>query len=239
MSSFVHLHLHSQFSLLDGANRLGDVVDAAVRNEMPAVALTDHGNMFGAIDFYNRAHRAGIKPIIGIEAYTTEGDHRERTRGPSGNNHLVLLARNETGFKNLIKLSSRAYLEGFYYKPRMDRALLREFGDGIIALSACLKGEVCDKITQNRIDDAEETAKEFREIFGEENYYLELQDHGITEQRQANEVIRDISRRTGIPTIVSNDCHYLHKDDAFAHDVLLCIGTQRMVHDEDRATSST
>ena len=232
MSSFVHLHLHSQFSLLDGANRLGDVIDAAKAAEMPAVALTDHGNMFGAIDFYNRARRAGIKPIVGIEAYTTPGDHREKNRG--GNNHLVLLARNETGFRNLIKLSSRAFLEGFYYKPRMDRELLREYGDGLIGLSACLKGEITEKITQNRIEEAEETAKEYREIFGDGNFYLEMQDHGIPEQQAANVVLRDISRRTGIPLIVSNDCHYLDKDDSFAHDVLLCIGTQRMVHDEDR-----
>jgi len=234
MSSFVHLHLHSQYSLLDGANRLGDVIDAAVQQNMPAVALTDHGNMFGAIDFYNRANRAGIKPIVGIEAYTTQGDHRDRTKTAGGNNHLVLLAKNETGFKNLIKLSSKAYLEGFYYKPRMDRALLREHSEGIIALSACLQGEICQNITQNRIDDAETTANEFREIFGEDNFYLEMQDHGIREQQEANVVIRDISRRTGIPMIVSNDCHYLNQDDSFAHDVLLCIGTQRMVQDEDR-----
>ena len=236
MSQFVHLHLHSQYSLLDGANRLDRVIDAAVEQGMPAIALTDHGNMFGAVEFYNRARAAGIKPIVGMEAYTTQGSmtNRDRKTRGGGNNHLVLLAKNYTGYKNLIKLSSRSYLEGFYYKPRIDKDLMRKHAEGIIALSACLKGEINEKITAGREAEAEASAKELLDIFGPGNFYLELQDHGIEEQRLANDVLRRISRRQGIPLVVTNDCHYLGADDSFAHDVLLCIGTQRNLTDPDR-----
>jgi DNA polymerase III subunit alpha len=234
MSDFVHLHLHSQYSLLDGANRLDDVIAAAAAAGMPALALTDHGNLFGAIEFYKRARAAGVKPIVGIEAYVAD-DMTDRTpRRGGGANHLVLLAKNEAGYRNLIRLSSRAYLEGFYYKPRIDRALMRRHSEGLIALSACLKGEINERIAAGREEDAEALALEYREIFGEGNFYLELQDHGIALQRDANEVLRRISRRTGIPLVISNDCHYLRQDDSFAHDVLLCIGTQRALADTDR-----
>ncbi|HET7510866.1 MAG TPA: DNA polymerase III subunit alpha, partial [Solirubrobacterales bacterium] len=234
MADFVHLHLHSQYSLLDGANRLDDVIAAAKAAGMPAMALTDHGNMFGAIEFYNRARAAGVKPIVGVEAYVAQGDHRDRTPGKGSSNHLVLLARDETGYRNLLKLTSAAYLAGFYYKPRVDKELLRRHSAGIIALSACLKGEVNEKIVANQEKEAEATARDFLDIFGEGNFFLEMQDHGIPEQRLANEVLRRISRRTGIPLVVSNDCHYLRKDDSFAHDVLLCIGTQKNLSDPDR-----
>jgi DNA polymerase-3 subunit alpha len=232
--SFVHLHLHSQYSLLDGANRLDDVIAAAKKAGMPALALTDHGNMFGAIEFYKRARAAGIKPIIGIEAYVAQGSRIDRDRTRSRNNHLVLLARNETGYRNLIRLTSRSYLDGFYYKPRIDREILRTHSDGLIGLSACLKGEVIEHVLNRREDEAEAIANEYREILGDGNFYLEMQDHGISEQKQANERLRRMSRRTGIPLVVTNDCHYLGKDDSFAHDVLLCIGTQRAVADTDR-----
>ncbi len=234
MTAFVHLHLHSQYSLLDGANRLDDLLQAAVENAMPAVALTDHGNMFGAIDFYQRAKSAGVKPILGMEAYVAQGDRTDRQPSRSRSNHLVLLARNEQGYRNLIKLTSRSYLEGFYYKPRVDKALLREFSEGLICLSACLRGEVNERILENREADAEATAREFLDIFGEGNFYLELQDHGIPEQAQANEGLRRLSRRIGIPLVATNDCHYLKQADSFAHDVLLCIGTQRTLSDEGR-----
>jgi len=234
MSDFVHLHLHSQFSLLDGANRLPDVVAAAAEAGMPAMALTDHGNLFGAIEFYNEARRAGIQPILGIEAYTTPGSRLERNPQVKSSNHLVLLAKDETGYRNLIKLSSSAYLEGFYYKPRMDRELLRRHSEGLICLSACLNGEINEKILGDRQREAETVAREFLDIFGEGNFYLELQDHGIEEQRLANEVLRKLSRKLGIPLVVTNDCHYLRKDDAFAHDVLLCVGTQKTLDDPDR-----
>ena len=239
MSDFVHLHLHSQFSLLDGANRLPDVINAVKEAGMPAVALTDHGNMFGAIELYNTARAAGIKPIVGMEAYVAQGDLRDRTPGRGSSNHLVLLAKNETGYRNLLKLTSTAYLEGFYYKPRVDKALLRKHSEGLICLSACLKGEINEHIVATREREAEAAAREFLEIFGEGNFYLEMQDHGIPEQRLANEVVRRISRKLGIPMVVSNDCHYLRKDDAFAHDVLLCIGTQKNLSDPDRLKYSS
>ncbi len=234
MSDFVHLHLHSQFSLLDGANRLDDVIKAAGEAGMPAVALTDHGNMFGAIEVYNKARAAGIKPIIGMEAYVALGSRFDRTPGRGSSNHLVLLAKNEAGYRNLLKLTSAAFLEGFYYKPRVDKELLRQHSEGLICLSACLKGEVNEHIVATREREAEAAAKEFLDIFGEGNFYLEMQDHGIPEQRLANEVVRRIAARNNIPLVVTNDCHYLRKDDAFAHDVLLCIGTQKTFSDPDR-----
>src|SRR5262245_54434865 len=168
MSDFVHLHLHSQYSLLDGANRLDDVIAAAAEARMPAMALTDHGNMFGAIEFYNRARAAGVKPIIGMEAYVAQGSRLERNvgRGGGGANHLVLLARDEAGYRNLLKLTSAAYLEGFYYKPRIDKELLRAHAEGLIGLSACLKGEINEKIVGRQEREAEAAAREFREIFG-------------------------------------------------------------------------
>jgi DNA polymerase-3 subunit alpha len=234
MSDFVHLHLHSQFSLLDGANRLDDVIAAAAEARMPAMALTDHGNMFGAIEFYTKAKAAGVKPILGMEAYVAQGSRLDRNAQRGSSNHLVLLAADETGYRNLLKLTSSSYLEGFYYKPRIDKELLRKHSAGLIGLSACLKGEVNEQIVGRRESDAEATARDFREIFGDGNFYLEMQDHGIPEQRAANEVLRRIGAKTGIPLVVSNDCHYLKKSDAFAHDVLLCIGTQKNVADEDR-----
>jgi DNA polymerase-3 subunit alpha len=234
MSDFVHLHLHSQFSLLDGANRLDDVIKAAGEAGMPAVALTDHGNMFGAIEVYNKARAAGIKPIVGMEAYVAQGSRLDRTPGRGSSNHLVLLAKDETGYRNLLKLTSSAFLEGFYYKPRVDKELLRKHSEGLICLSACLKGEVNEHIVATREKEAEAAAKEFLEIFGEGNFYLEMQDHGIPEQRLANEAVRRIAQRNDIPLVVTNDCHYLRRDDAFAHDVLLCIGTQKTFSDPDR-----
>jgi DNA polymerase-3 subunit alpha len=232
--SFVHLHLHSQYSLLDGANRLDDVLAAARDAGMPAMALTDHGNLFGAIEFYDRARKAGVKPILGIEAYVAQGSHRDRDPQRASSNHLVLLARDETGWRNLLKLTTRSYLEGFYYKPRIDRELLRRHSEGLIGLSACLKGEVNERILGRQEAEAEATAREYREILGDGNFYLELQDHGIPEQRAANEVLRRMARKLGMPLVVTNDCHYLRKNDAVAHDVLLCIGTQRLRSDADR-----
>src|SRR5690606_13554093 len=197
----------------------------------PAMALTDHGNLFGAIEFYDRARKAGIKPILGIEAYVAQGDHTDRTPSRSSNNHLVLLARNETGWKNLVKLTTRSFLDGFYYKPRIDHDLLRRHGEGLIGLSACLKGEINERILSHREAEAEATAKTYREIVGAGNFYLALQAHGIPEQRAANDVLRRMSRKLGIPLVATNDCHYLHKADASAHEVLLCIGTQTTLDD--------
>jgi len=234
MPEFVHLHLHSQFSLLDGANRPDDVIAAVAEAGQPALALTDHGNMFGAIEFYNRGRKKGVKTIIGMEAYMAQGSMHEKKAGKGSSNHLVLLAKNEIGYRNLIRLSSRAYLEGFYYKPRIDKELLRQHSEGLICLSACLKGEVAETITRGSARDAEALACEYRDLFAPGDYYLELQDHGIEEQKFANEHLKRIARANGIPLVASNDCHYLRRDDAFAHDVLLCIGTQKSLEDQDR-----
>jgi len=231
---FAHLHLHSQYSLLDGANRLDDVIAAARAAGMPALALTDHGNLFGAIEFHDRARKAGIRPILGIEAYVAQGSHTERDPQRGSSNHLVLLARDATGWRNLVKLTTRSYLDGFYYKPRIDHELLRRHSEGLIGLSACLKGEINERIVSRREDEAEATARLYREILGEGNFYLELQDHGIPEQRAANEVLRRMARKLDLPLVATNDCHYLRRDDAFAHEVLLCIGTQTTLADPDR-----
>ncbi|HNU83557.1 MAG TPA: PHP domain-containing protein, partial [Thermoanaerobaculia bacterium] len=239
MPPFVHLHLHTEYSLLDGANRPEEVCRTAAEMGMPAIALTDHGNLFGAINFHDAARQAGIKPIIGIEAYVADGSHTERNPARKSSNHLVLLARDETGYRNLIKLTTISFLDGHYYKPRIDHELLRRHADGLIGLSACLKGEVSERILAGDLDGAEATAKTYREILGEENYFLEMQDHGIPEQRQVNAALRDLSRRTGIPLVLSNDCHYLRQDDATAHDVLLCIGTGRTLADPDRIRYAT
>jgi DNA polymerase-3 subunit alpha len=234
MSDFVHLHLHSQYSLLDGANRLDDVIQAAAEAGMPALSLTDHGNLFGAIEFYDRARKAGVKPIVGIEAYVAQGSLSEKNPARSSSNHLVLLARNEVGYRNLIKLTTRSYLEGFYYKPRIDHETLARHSEGLIGLSACLKGEINERILSNREAEAETIARRYMEILGAENFFLEMQDHGIAEQRAANDVLRRLSRKLGIGLVATNDCHYLRQDDSFAHDVLLCIGTQRALADTDR-----
>jgi DNA polymerase-3 subunit alpha len=233
-SSFVHLHLHSQYSLLDGANRLDEVIQAAKTAGMSSLALTDHGNLFGAIEFYRKAKKAGVRPIVGIEAYVAQGSRTERDKSRPSNNHLVLLARNEAGYRNLVRLTSRSFLDGFYYKPRIDKELLRRHSEGLIGLSACLKGEINERILGRQEAQAEAIARDYREILGEGNFFLELQDHGIPEQRAANDVLRGLSVRTGIPLVATNDCHYLRKEDARAHDVLLCIGTQRSLDDPDR-----
>ncbi|MEE2775455.1 MAG: DNA polymerase III subunit alpha [Acidobacteriota bacterium] len=234
MSDFVHLHLHTQYSLLDGANRIGDLMEAAVSEGMAAIALTDHGNLHGAIEFHDRACKAGIKPIIGIEAYVAQGGMRVRDPKRAHSNHLVLLAKNQAGYQNLLKLSTQSCLEGFYDKTRIDKELLRQHSEGLICLSACLNGEVNEKLLGGRSDEANRLCHEYLDIFGEGNYFLELQDHGIQEQRDANEGLRSLAQRNDIPLVITNDCHYLHQDDSFAHDVLLCIGTQKMLDDPDR-----
>jgi DNA polymerase-3 subunit alpha len=234
MSQFVHLHLHTQYSLLDGANRIDDVIEGAVEKGMPAIALTDHGNLFGAIEFYDKARAAGIKPILGIEAYVAQGAMLDRDPQRSRSNHLVLLAKNATGYRNLLRLTTKSYLEGFYYKPRIDKELLRRHSDGLIALSACLNGEISEQILAGGTERAEATCRQFLDIFGEGNFFLELQDHGIPEQRDTNEALRRLAARNGVPLVATNDCHYLRHDDSFAHDVLLCIGTQKTLDDPER-----
>ncbi len=228
----VHLHNHSDFSLLDGATRIDSMAERAAQLAMPAIALTDHGNLFGAIEFYERMREVGVKPIIGIEAYVTAGKRTDREKGADPSSrffHLILLARDLEGYRNLMRLSSRAYLEGFYYKPRMDLELLAEFGGGLVGLSACLKGEIPHHILRGDREKATAAALRYRDILGEGNFFLELQDHGIPAQRQVDRELVEISRATGIPLVCTNDCHYLECNDAEAHDLLLCIQTGKSV----------
>jgi len=236
---FVHLHNHSDYSLLDGASKIGLLVDAALSMGMKAVALTDHGNLFGALQFYNTARRKGIKPINGCEVYVAKEDRHKKTGGGDQSNHLVLLAENLEGYHNLTRLVSYGFLEGFYYKPRVDKELLRRYHGGLIAASACLKGAVAQKLVMEQAEAAEAEALELRDIFGEGNFFLELQDHGLPAQRQINPAIIELSARTGIPLICTNDTHYIQKEDSVAHDVLLCIGTGKVVSQPDRMRYET
>lgn len=233
---FTHLHVHTEYSLLDGSAKIKELVARAKDLGMKSLAITDHGVMYGAIDFYKAARAAGIKPIIGCEVYVAPGSRfdREITKGEDRYYHLVLLAKNNTGYTNLSKIVSRGFTEGYYYKPRVDVEVLEQYSEGIIALSACLAGEVAVNIRKNNYEAAKETALKYQRIFGEGNYYLEIQDHGIPEQRTVNAGIMRLSKETGIPMVVTNDSHYITADDAEAHDILLCIQTGKLVTDEDR-----
>lgn len=236
---FVHLHNHSDYSLLDGASKIELIVETALSMGMKAVALTDHGNLFGALQFYNTARKKGIKPIIGCEVYVAKESRHKKTGGGDQSNHLVLLAENLEGYRNLTRLVSYGYLEGFYYKPRIDKELLRLYHGGLIAASACLKGAVAQKLAMEQFEAAEAEALELRDIFGAGNFYLELQDHGLPAQRQINPAIIDLAQKTGIPLICTNDTHYIQKEDSVAHDVLLCIGTGKVVSQPDRMRYET
>ncbi|MDA8426080.1 MAG: DNA polymerase III subunit alpha [Treponema sp.] len=229
MAQFVHLHNHSDYSLLDGAASVESMVAKAVKLGMPALALTDHGNMFGAVKFYRACRQAGINPILGCEFYVAGGSRRERTGTETGNKywHLVLLARDQEGYRNLLKLSSASYTEGYYYKPRIDDELLAAHSKGLIASSACLAGEIPSLLLAGKTAEAERKARRYAELFGPDHFYLELQDHGIPEQKLANKALVELARRTGLPLIATNDMHYLDRGDAEAHDVLLCIGTNK------------
>ncbi len=240
-SQFVHLHVHTQYSLLDGANQIDALVQEAKTYGMPAVAVTDHGNLFGAIEFYQKATAAGIKPIIGCEAYMAPKSRFDR-EGQFAHNeyyHLILLAANQTGYQNLLKLASKAYLEGFYYKPRIDKELLKEHHEGLVALSGCLSGEVSWLIGQNRLDDAVKTAAEYRDIFGKEHYFLEVQENAVPEQQIANKGLKEVHKRLGIPLVATNDCHYLKKNDSRVHDILLCLQTGKTVNETNRMRFNT
>jgi DNA polymerase-3 subunit alpha len=231
---FVHLHNHSDFSLLDGASKIESLVDTALAMGMPALALTDHGNLFGAIQFYNTALSKGLKPIIGCEIYVAKESRHKKSGGNDQSNHLVLLAENLLGYRNLIKLVSYGFLEGFYYKPRIDKELLAQYCGGLIASSACLKGAVPQKLTMEQPEAALAEAIELQDIFGKGNFFLELQDHGLPAQKRINPSIIEIAKKTGIPLICTNDTHYLLREDSVAHDVLLCIGTGKLVSQQDR-----
>jgi DNA polymerase-3 subunit alpha len=236
--SFVHLHVHTQYSLLDGANKIGPLIEHAKTTGMPAIAMTDHGNMFGAVEFFQKARQNGIKPIIGCEAYLAPGKRTDRTQvskaddfEAGGNFHLILLAQNRIGYRNLCRLLTAAYKEGLYYKPRIDKEILAENSDGLIVLSGCLSGEIARALKADRIDRAREAAQWYAKIFPG-RFYLELQDNGL--HGPLNGALTDLGRSTGIPLVATNDCHYLHRDDAKAHEVLLCIQTGKTLADETR-----
>ena len=232
---FVHLHVHTQYSLLDGAIRIDDLLRRAAEFEMKAVSVTDHGTMFGAVEFFQKASAAGIKPIIGCEIYVAPRTRYDKT--PLDNkdlSHLILLAKDEEGYRNLCKLATTAQLDGFYYRPRIDKQILKECNRGLIGMTACLHGEIPRRIKQGNINQAEEVAREYNSIFGENNFFLEVQNNGIAEQEQVNEALLDIGQRLSIPLVASNDCHYLDKTDVRAHDVLLCIQTGKTVEDSER-----
>ncbi|MFW6010530.1 MAG: DNA polymerase III subunit alpha, partial [Gemmatimonadota bacterium] len=235
--SFVHLHTHSEYSLLDGANQIDDLVDRADAFGMPAVALTDHGNLHGAREFHEKARDRGIRPILGCEAYVAYGDRRSKQKpegAPAESAHLVLLAQDRKGWKNLVELSSIGYLEGFYRKPRIDHEVLEEHSEGLIVLSACLSGEVASYLSQDRYEDARVTAQWYARVFGEDRYWLEVQAHGIPGQDKVNRGVFELADELGLGVVVTNDAHYLRREDADAHDTLLCIGTGKDKDDPDR-----
>ncbi len=236
--SFVHLHVHTQYSLLDGANKIGPLIEHAKQSGMPAIAMTDHGNMFGAVEFYAKARAAGIKPIIGCEVYLAPGKRSDRIANSksddfeaSGNFHLIVLAQNRDGYRNLCRLLTLAYKEGLYYKPRIDKEILAELSDGLIVLSGCLSGEIARALKADRMDRARAAAAWYARTFPG-RFYLELQDNAL--HSPLNDRLRDIGRTEGLPLVATNDCHYLHRDDAKAHEVLLCIQTGKTMADESR-----
>ncbi len=238
---FVHLHVHSHYSLLDGACRVPDLVNRAREFGMSHLALTDHGNLFGAVEFFLACQRAQISPILGMEAYLAPGSRFDRTKGARAGSypHLVLLARNEHGYRNLVRLASAAYLEGFYYKPRVDKELLREKSDGLIGMSACLSGEVNVAALEGRLDEAKRLIREYQEIFGPENFFLEIMDHGLPEQRALRKALPRLSAETGAPLVATCDVHYLNPQDALAHEVHLCINTGTSLEDPGRMRMGT
>ena len=235
--NFTHLHVHTEYSLLDGSSKIKELPARARELGMDSLAITDHGVMYGVIDFYRACNAVGIKPIIGCEVYVAPGSRFDKEPIGQGDDryyHLVLLAENNTGYSNLMKIVSRGFTEGFYYKPRVDYEVLREYHEGIIALSACLAGEVARDITRNNYEEAKKAALLYQDIFGKGNFFLELQDHGIPAQRLVNQELMRMSRETGIELVCTNDIHYTFADDAEAHDLLLCLQTGKKVTDEDR-----
>ena len=234
--SFVHLHVHTEYSLLDGSNKIKEYVARVKELGMNSAAITDHGVMYGVIDFYREARAQGIKPILGCEVYVAPNSRfdREVTGGDDRYYHLVLLAENNEGYANLMKIVSKGFVEGYYYRPRVDKELLRQYHTGIIALSACLAGEVQRYIVKGLYDEAKKTALEYRDIFGEENYFLELQDHGLPDQMLVNQQLLKMSEETGIGLVATNDVHYTYAEDAVPHDILLCIQTGKKLADENR-----
>jgi len=234
--NFTHLHVHTEYSLLDGSGKIKEMVARTKELGMDSLAITDHGVMYGVIDFYRACLAEGIRPIIGCEVYVAPNSRFDREASSSDDryHHLILLAENNTGYSNLMKIVSKGFLEGFYYKPRVDNEVLKEYSEGIIALSACLGGVVASNLRKGFYEESKNAALELREIFGENNFFLELQDHGISEQKSVNQGLLRMSQETGIPLVATNDIHYTFESDVQAHDILLCIQTQKKVTDENR-----
>ena len=225
--AFTHLHVHTEYSLLDGSSKIKELVARAKELGMDSLAITDHGVMYGVIDFYRAAKDAGIKPIIGCEIYVSPGSRFERETGHNEDRyyHLVLLAENDKGYHNLMKIVSKGFTEGYYYKPRVDYEVLEQYSEGIIALSACLAGEVQKYLARNMYDEACKSALRYQKIFGKGNFFLELQDHGIDMQKKVNMDLLRMSSELGIELVTTNDIHYIYDTDYKAHDILLCIQT--------------
>ena len=234
--AFTHLHVHTEYSLLDGSNKIKEYVKRLKELGMDSGAITDHGVMFGVIDFYKEAKAQGIKPILGCEVYVAPNSRfdKEVTGGEDRYYHLVLLAENNQGYSNLMKIVSRGFTEGYYYKPRVDMEVLNQFHEGIICLSACLAGEVQRDISKGLYDEAKKAALRYEACFGKGNYFLELQDHGIPEQKTVNAALVRMSKELDIPLVATNDIHYTYAEDAQAHDILLCIQTSKLVTDTNR-----
>lgn len=234
--AFTHLHVHTEYSLLDGSCKIKELVSRAKELGMDSMAITDHGVMYGVIDFYRAAREVGIKPIIGCEVYVAPGSRfdREKTNGEDRYYHLVLLAENDTGYHNLMKIVSKGFVDGFYYKPRVDYEVLETYHEGVIALSACLAGEVQRYLARGMYEEACRSARRYEEIFGKGNFFLELQDHGIPTQKTVNQGLMRMSRELSMDLVATNDIHYILAEDAQAHDILLCIQTNKKVSDENR-----
>jgi DNA polymerase-3 subunit alpha len=239
--NFIHLHVHSEYSLLDGACKINDLVDKAIQFRMPALALTDHGNMFGAIEFYEAAKSKGIKPIIGYEAYVAQNSRldKESKNGKENITHITLLVESDEGYRNLLKLTTSAYLEGFYYKPRIDKDILKTHSRGLICLSGCMTSGINRCLINNRFEEALNVAKEYADIFGKDRFYIEIQNNGIKEQARLVSGAVEISKKLGVPMVATNDIHYMNKDDATAHDALLCINTGKHLSDVQRLRFET
>ena len=234
--AFTHLHVHTEYSLLDGSNKIKEYVARVKELGMNSAAITDHGVMYGVIDFYKEAKAQGINPILGCEVYVAPNSRfdRETVHGEDRYYHLVLLAENNTGYSNLMKIVSKGFVDGYYYKPRVDMEVLEQYHEGIIALSACLAGEVPRAITRGNYEEAKEIALKYQKCFGNENYFLELQDLGIPEQQNVNQHLLRMSQELGIELVATNDIHYTYAKDAEPHDILLCIQTGKKLADEDR-----
>ena len=236
---FTHLHLHTEYSLLDGLNRIPKLVQRIKELGMDSVAITDHGNMYGAIDFYETMRKNGIKPIIGCEVYVAPDGRLKKEKRNAKRYHLVLLAKNNTGYKNLIKIVSIGFLEGFYYKPRVDYETLKKYHEGIIGLSACLQGEIPSSALKEGKEEARKALRKYTDIFEKENFFLEIQNHNLPEEKEAIRIMAELSKEENIPLVATNDAHYLRKKDAKAHDIVLCVQTLAKVEDPDRMRFQT